>query len=150
MTDTSSLINAPSQIAVTKTAPVLVHTDPGVLIKSTETLVHRAAFGLKDLKIMKVLGAGASGTVYKVQLNTCSQELALKVVPKNNETFDDVEAILAEQAALRKLAGNDCFLQLIASFHDSDHYYIATVRNNFVSTHRLLTFFSRNIILEAT
>lgn len=152
MMNTLSPVNAPSQVAVTNSSLVLVPTDSGVLIQSAKTLVHRAAFGLKDLEVLNVLGAGASGTVYKVRLNTCSQELALKVVPKNNETCGGVEAILAEQAVLRKLAGNDCFLQLMASFHDSDNYYIATVRNNFVFMRKpqSLTCFLRIILLEAT
>jgi serine/threonine protein kinase len=152
MMDTLSPVNAPSQVAVINSALVWVHTDSGMLTQSTKTLVRRAAFGLEDFKVLNVLGAGASGTVYKVRLNRRSQELALKVVPKNNETCGGVEAILAEQAVLRKLAGNDCFLQLMASFHDSDNYYIATVRNTFVFMRKpqSLTCLLRIIILEAT
>jgi serine/threonine protein kinase len=83
---------------------------------------------LGDFDVLKMIGKGASGKVFLVR-NKATQEIySLKVVPKSGR-FEDV---IREQGLLRAIEeGGDtaCFvLSLVASWHDTENYYLLTVR----------------------
>jgi len=88
-------------------------------------------FQLKKFLIVGELGNGASGSVYKIQDKLTSAFLALKVIHKKNLTTMQIEDVVREQVALQKMAGEFGFLQLEASFHDSENFYLATVSREY-------------------
>ncbi|KAI0067554.1 kinase-like protein [Artomyces pyxidatus] len=99
--------------------PVLV-----VHVSSPPVKVSKSsAFGVDDLQPIKILGAGAFGTVYLAKDRSTGMKLAVKVIPK---TTGMLEVFLAEQEALRALAGRKGFLPLHASWHDQQFFYLAT------------------------
>ncbi|KAI0067545.1 kinase-like protein [Artomyces pyxidatus] len=99
--------------------PVLV-----VHVSSPPVKVSKSsAFGVDDLQPIKILGAGAFGTVFLAKDRMTGMKLAVKVIPK---TTGMLEVFLAEQEALRALAGRRGFLPLHASWHDQQFFYLAT------------------------
>ncbi|KAI0067560.1 kinase-like protein [Artomyces pyxidatus] len=82
-----------------------------------------SAFGVDDLQPIKILGAGAFGTVFLAKDRMTGMKLAVKVIPKR---MGMLEVFLAEQEALRALAGRKGFLPLHASWHDQRFFYLAT------------------------
>jgi protein kinase A len=76
------------------------------------------------------LGKGANATVYLVQEKNTPHLYALKAVDKFTEAGRKVacSTVLNEQAALTKLSGSDFILPLHACFHDTEYWYLVTVR----------------------
>ncbi|KAI0052717.1 kinase-like protein [Auriscalpium vulgare] len=72
---------------------------------------------VKDLKPIKVLGAGSFGTVYLAKDRRTGIDLAVKVMD---------EVLLEEHRVLRALETEKGFLQMRASWHDSANFFIAT------------------------
>jgi hypothetical protein len=54
--------------------------------------------------------------------------MALKVVPKYRKSYRQISSLLAEQNMLSLLSDNSWFLDLHASWADSQNFYYATVR----------------------
>ena len=117
-----SLPNAPHAISLSTTS-----VNPSIT-----TLVNTPpVFQLNDFLIVGELGKGASGSVYKIQDKLTSAFLALKVIHKKGLTTLEIEDAVDEQVALQKMAGEFGFLQLEASFHDSENFYLATVSREY-------------------
>ena len=72
-----------------------------------------------------MLSVGEDTAVYLVQEKNTTHLYALKVIDKRGR---DVSTILNEQAALTKLSGSDFILPLHACFHDTEFWYLLTVR----------------------
>jgi serine/threonine protein kinase len=77
----------------------------------------------------RVLGQGSFGKVYMAKMKHGHSSCAIKVVSKKHPeclrlAFKDV---FAEQNILKKLAGNPCFVQLLASWHGSNNFYFMMV-----------------------
>jgi serine/threonine protein kinase len=82
---------------------------------------------IEQFQVLRLLGSGAYGRVYKVIDRTSGKALALKVVKKSRLESRHVKTILSEQDALAQMLGNPHSLQLAASFHDSANFYMAVV-----------------------
>jgi hypothetical protein len=109
---------------------------------STTTLVDAPrVHQLQDFLIIEKLGSGASGTVYKAKSQLTSSILALKVIRKNNLSLSQLEDVVSEQVALRRMDGHLGFLQLESSFHDSENFYLATVSKLLLAFHNPLRYF---------
>ncbi|KIJ14917.1 hypothetical protein PAXINDRAFT_59504, partial [Paxillus involutus ATCC 200175] len=80
---------------------------------------------IEQFQVLRLLGSGAYGRVYKVIDRTSGKALALKVVKKSRLESRHVKTILSEQDALAQMLGNPHSLQLAASFHDSANFYMA-------------------------
>jgi Protein kinase domain. len=116
-----------SNSSILDTAQVMP-SPTAVANRSTSTLVDTPrVFKLSDVQVIAELGSGASGTVYKIQDKVTSAFLAMKVIHKKGLAYTQIEDIVDEQVALQKMAGEIGFLQLEASFHDSENFYLATV-----------------------
>jgi hypothetical protein len=89
---------------------------------STEPVVQ-----MSDFIILGVLGSGSFAKVFRVQDKTSGRISALKVIEKAALTKRTEENVMVELESLRRLVGIPGFLQLEASFHDSENYYILTV-----------------------
>ncbi|KAH9915469.1 kinase-like domain-containing protein, partial [Epithele typhae] len=79
-----------------------------------------------DLRIIRVLGNGGQGFVMLVQDRATENLLALKSVAKHSVPLEDDARIFEEQDVLRRLAGNSRFLDLQASFENSDYFCFLT------------------------
>ena len=84
----------------------------------------------KDLRIIRQLGTGSQGSVFKVEFRTTSALYALKMIPKHTIRRFDTR-VHEEQAVLRSVVGDARFLQLMASFEDEDYFFLMTVRHPF-------------------
>ncbi|KAI6027802.1 kinase-like domain-containing protein [Pisolithus microcarpus] len=76
---------------------------------------------LDQFKVLKHLGSGAMGHVFKVRDRVSGKCLALKVVKKG---LGDDYAVREQQSFVRN-AGNIHAIQLAASFHDTENFYLA-------------------------
>ncbi|KAI6123685.1 kinase-like domain-containing protein, partial [Pisolithus croceorrhizus] len=76
---------------------------------------------LDQFKVLKHLGSGSMGHVFKVRDRVSGKCLALKVIKKG---LGDDYAIREQQAFVRN-AGNTHAIQLAASFHDTENFYMA-------------------------
>jgi serine/threonine protein kinase len=81
-----------------------------------------------DFEAIRVLGEGGYGTVYQVQHKTTQRAYALKVISKKDLHNTSYRLLLREQDILHGLVGQPTFLQLHASWNDSDNFYLVTVR----------------------
>jgi hypothetical protein len=88
---------------------------------------NNRAFQLSDFAILGVLGTGSFATVFRVKDKITEGIFALKVVMKAGMTENARASMLKELEALKRLVGVPGFLQLKASFHDSENYYLLTV-----------------------
>ncbi|KAF8839561.1 kinase-like protein, partial [Paxillus ammoniavirescens] len=79
---------------------------------------------IEQFQVLRLLGSGAYGRVYKVIDRTSGKALALKVIKKSQLESRHVKTILSEQDALARMLGNLHSLQLAASFHDSANFYM--------------------------
>ncbi|KAI5988370.1 kinase-like domain-containing protein [Pisolithus albus] len=76
---------------------------------------------LDQFKVLKHLGSGAMGHVFKVRDRVSGKCLALKVIKKG--WGDDY--VVREQQSFVRNAGNIHAIQLAASFHDTENFYLA-------------------------
>ncbi|KAF9497556.1 hypothetical protein BDN71DRAFT_591021 [Pleurotus eryngii] len=82
------------------------------------------------LDLVRSLGHGASGSVYAARLGRVhGSNVAVKIISKKDMEPSVLQAVLNEQAALKRLIGLPRVLQMEASFHDAGNFYIVTVRN---------------------
>ncbi|KAI6114490.1 kinase-like domain-containing protein [Pisolithus sp. B1] len=78
---------------------------------------------LDQFKVLKHLGSGSMGHVFKVRDRVSGKCLALKVIKKG---LGDDYAVREQQAFVRN-AGNTHAIQLAASFHDTENFYMAMI-----------------------
>ncbi|KAI0048290.1 kinase-like protein [Auriscalpium vulgare] len=76
-----------------------------------------------DFSAIRIIGEGATGKVYLVEDTPTATQLALKVIRKREFT---TPRILNEKKVLERIAGNEEFISLEASFHDDKNFYLAT------------------------
>ncbi|KAI0064858.1 kinase-like protein [Artomyces pyxidatus] len=85
-----------------------------------------ASVGVRDFRVIKKLGSGASGVVYLAQHQTTLRLHAVKKMEKEYLDDGSINALLNEQRALLRVRGRAHLLTLDASFHDSDNFYLVT------------------------
>ncbi|KAF7440114.1 hypothetical protein PC9H_000458 [Pleurotus ostreatus] len=79
------------------------------------------------LDLVQSLGHGASGSVYAARLGRVhGSNVAVKIISKKDMEPSVLQAVLNEQAALKRLIGLPRVLQMEASFHDARNFYIVT------------------------
>ncbi|RDB17442.1 Protein kinase C theta type [Hypsizygus marmoreus] len=81
------------------------------------------ALKVEDLKVLDILGKGASGTVYLTWDKVTKERRALKVVPNARKCGREIRGLLEEQATLRALQDSPYLLSLDASWSDSKNFY---------------------------
>lgn len=86
---------------------------------------------LDDYVVLRTLGAGAHATVYLVREKHTSHLYALKAIEKYTASGANVPSSMVtnEQAILSGLNGSDFILPLHACFHDTENFYLVTVRS---------------------
>lgn len=94
---------------------------------SNAALNYPGAICVDDFVVLQALGQGASGSVFKVQHKETRRISALKVIPKAKLCGLEIDAVYAEQRAMRKVIGVPGILQLEASFEDTCNFYLLTV-----------------------
>ncbi|TFY56009.1 hypothetical protein EVG20_g9105 [Dentipellis fragilis] len=111
--------------------------DANDLVNFSKTLPHVKAVtygqpitplrvGLRDFRAVKKLGSGASGVVYLAKHNGSNKLFAIKKMEKEFLDAAAVGMLVHEQRALRAVRGDACALQLEASFHDAENFYLIT------------------------
>jgi hypothetical protein len=90
---------------------------------------------VRNLQLRRILGKGAQGQVYLAHGPDPSKLLAVKVNPKH--ATECVRMLLQEQRLLHRLRDCPFVLDLQASFHDTENFYIVTVRGPFTTYIRL-------------
>ncbi|PFH47038.1 hypothetical protein AMATHDRAFT_50599 [Amanita thiersii Skay4041] len=82
-----------------------------------------------DFEFKCVLGAGAQGRVYAATSSVAGSKklLAVKVMNKRTVYHQNVAlSTLLEQIALKQVRGSKFILELEASFHDTENFYLVT------------------------
>ncbi|KAA1475446.1 kinase-like protein [Dentipellis sp. KUC8613] len=82
--------------------------------------------GLRDFRAIKKLGSGASGVVYLAKHTGDNKLYAIKKMEKEFLDAAAMGMLVHEQRALRAVRGDACVLQLEASFHDAENFYLVT------------------------
>jgi hypothetical protein len=101
---------------------------PTLSSASTETPVDGpSALSVHDFDILGPIGAGSFSTVHKVKHTATGRISALKVIPKADLCKDRLVCVEQEQECLKRAIGMKGVLQLEASFHDSNNFYLLTV-----------------------
>ena len=97
---------------------------------STASLSEPRIANIRDFELLEFLSKGSSGLVYLARDNVSSQNVALKVIRKVAGVWDHpfVKQILTdEKKIMSSLQGLDWFVQLEASWHDTNNIYLAMV-----------------------
>ncbi|KAF8157212.1 kinase-like domain-containing protein [Crassisporium funariophilum] len=81
--------------------------------------------GTLDLRVLRFLGEGTSGTVYLVKDRISRAKLALKVIPKRGRNEYSLNIVVKERNLAAKLADCPWFVNMWAAWHDQAHFYIA-------------------------
>jgi serine/threonine protein kinase len=99
------------------------------------TVIANTTPCLDDYDVLRTLGTGANATVYLVRERHTSHLYALKAIEKYNASGAKVSSstVTNEQAILSGLNGSDFILPLHACFHDTENFYLVTVRALFVT-----------------
>lgn len=86
--------------------------------------------GLQSFDISHLFGYGSQGSVYlaKARHSDSDQLLAVKRIRKKHFMPNvTLQLLLNEQTILRRLRGHPLLLNLVASFHDTNNFYLVTV-----------------------
>jgi len=102
-------------------------TSPSSSCSSDMTLVNSRQFHLQDFKVLRCLGKGAQGAVFCVRDRITSETMALKVVSKYGRKQRQIRSLLAEQDVLSLLSEDLWFVNLQASWSDTQNFYLAMV-----------------------
>ena len=81
-----------------------------------------------DLVPFQIAGAGGQGSVATVVHSPTGEMFALKMIPKAGLSNQGLEFVFLEQATSLRLVGCPYVPQLRASWEDSDHFYLLSVR----------------------
>ncbi|KAI0322979.1 kinase-like domain-containing protein [Amylostereum chailletii] len=113
--DLVQLAPPPSTIATASSTYIVSSTSPRI--------------ATDDFRVVHLLGRGGFGKVYEVEDKETGKRFALKVIEKALLKPDHVKHIVLEQRVLRELSGSKGALQLQASWHDEENFYILTERD---------------------
>ncbi|KAJ3486242.1 hypothetical protein NLI96_g4384 [Meripilus lineatus] len=125
-----SALPSPSPTAAIRT-PALTNTfcEPATLPNTpalSAPLSSPTSLSVDDFVAKAFLGKGAFGEVYRVEHKVSHKEYALKVISKENLRLSNYPTIFEEQRIMKLLSGTDHTINLIASFQDTDYFYILT------------------------
>lgn len=83
-----------------------------------------------DLRLIRILRRGGHGTVYLAEDTVTESYLAMKAIDKGGLRMREYPVVFEEQDVTRRLTatGNPWFAPLEGSFHDTDNFYLLTVR----------------------
>jgi len=85
---------------------------------------------IRDFELLEFLSKGSSGQVYFARDNISSKSVALKVIRKVAGEWDHplmAQILIEEKKIMASLQGSDWFVQLEASWHDTNNIYLAMV-----------------------
>ncbi|KAF8639109.1 hypothetical protein AX17_001724 [Amanita inopinata Kibby_2008] len=112
--------------------PSLVYSSPVLLSPTSDassaTLNDSRIMKVEELKLLHFLSKGACGQVYRAKDMISNRQLALKVMRKVDNVFKNPAAkqmLIDEKKIMASLQGCDWFVQLEASWHDSNNIYFA-------------------------
>ena len=86
-------------------------------------LVAGRRLSFLDFKVVSLIGAGSSGSVYHVLDTVTSRDFAMKIIPTGSE---NAELALREYLTLREVAGAPFTITLRGFFADDVNYYLLT------------------------
>ncbi|KAK7472514.1 hypothetical protein VKT23_000629 [Stygiomarasmius scandens] len=89
---------------------------------------QRLSMCLSELVLLKLLSTGKGSKVFLARDLAADRHLALKVIPKKQRSYASINGALREQTILLQLTqqSDPFFLPIIASWHDSANFYLAT------------------------
>lgn len=85
---------------------------------------------IQDFELLEFLSKGSCGQVYLARDNVSSKQVALKVIRKVAGAWDHPfvkQVLIEEKKIMASLQGLDWFVQLEASWHDTNNIYLAMV-----------------------
>ena len=85
---------------------------------------------INDFQLIEFLSKGSSGLVYLARDNVSSKNVALKVIRKVAGVWNHPfvkQVLIDEKKIMESLQGLDWFVQLEASWHDTNNIYLAMV-----------------------
>ena len=85
---------------------------------------------IRDFELLEFLSKGSCGQVYLAKDNISSKQVALKVIRKVAGVWDHPfvkQILIEEKKIMASLQGLDWFVQLEASWHDTNNIYLAMV-----------------------
>ncbi len=109
----------------------------------------RTPCAMEVFMVKDILGKGAFGLVYLAEDRVRGSRHAIKTISKQCSPVEH-ELVLNEQRLMRELGDNPWFVNLDASWHDNQCYYLAMVSLT-SSTHaepKLIPAFSRSYLAE--
>ncbi|KAF8345400.1 hypothetical protein F5887DRAFT_917380 [Amanita rubescens] len=83
---------------------------------------------IQDFELLEFLSKGSCGQVYLARDNVSSKQVALKVIRKVAGVWDHPfvkQVLIEEKKIMASLQGLDWFVQLEASWHDTNNIYLA-------------------------
>ncbi|KAF8349622.1 kinase-like domain-containing protein [Amanita rubescens] len=95
---------------------------------STVSFPDRCSVKIQDFELLEFLSKGSSGQVYLARDNVSSKNVALKVIRKVVGVWDHPfvkQILIEEKKIMESLQGLDWFVQLEASWHDTNNIYLA-------------------------
>lgn len=131
MNDPSFALSSSSESFIIHRARVQNVADP------LTGLANQRKDTVRNLQLRRILGKGAQGQVYLAHGPDPSKLVAVKVNPKH--ATQCVRMLLQEQRLLHRLRDCHFVLDLQASFHDSENFYIVTVRVPLTTYIRLIS-----------
>ena len=90
---------------------------------SLSPLVAGRQLSFLDFKVVSLIGAGSSGSVYHVVDKVTSRDFAMKIIPTGSE---NAELALREYFTLREVSGAPFTITLRGFFADDVNYYLLT------------------------
>ena len=97
---------------------------------STASFSEPRIVNIRDFELLEFLSKGSSGLVYLARDNVSSKNVALKVIRKVAGVWNHPfvkQILIDEKRIMASLQGLDWFVQLEASWHDTNNIYLAMV-----------------------
>ncbi|KAK2465060.1 hypothetical protein APHAL10511_002868 [Amanita phalloides] len=97
---------------------------------SAPSFTQPRAVKIRDFELLQFLSKGSCGQVYLARDNVSKKEVALKVIRKVAGVWDHPfvkQILMGEKKIMESLQGLDWFVQLEASWHDTNNIYLAMV-----------------------
>ena len=97
---------------------------------STASLSEPRIANIRDFELLEFLSKGSSGLVYLAKDHVSSKNVALKVIRKVAGVWNHPfvrQVLIDEKKIMASLQGLDWFVQLEASWHDTNNIYLAMV-----------------------
>ncbi|KAF8334556.1 kinase-like domain-containing protein [Amanita rubescens] len=119
-------------ISASPCTPSLICSTPA--LSSPTSDVSRVSFSeprvvnIRDFELLEFLSKGSSGQVYLARDHISSKKVALKVIRKVAGEWDHplmAQILIEEKKIMASLQGSDWFVQLEASWHDTNNIYLA-------------------------